>query len=94
MSGPTPTLASVRSVRDRIEAIVSREQRVAILEALGCFEPAELGGPQYRRATSPSASGAELLDAIDALDRACLKGGDAEIEATGAHLIELWRRFR
>lgn len=94
MSGPTPTLASVRSVRDRIEATVSREQRVAILEALGCFEPAEIGGSRYRRATSPSASGAELLAAIDALDRACMQGGAAEIETTGAHLIGIWRRFR
>jgi hypothetical protein len=90
----TPTRASVRSVRDRIEAVVTREQRCAILDVLGCFEPADLGGPKYRRAASPSARGAELLAAIDALDRACVQGSDADVEATGAHLIELWERLR
>jgi hypothetical protein len=86
--------ATVRSVRDRIEAVVSSERRRAILGAFECFEPVEVGVQKYRRARSPSPAGAELLAAIDALDRACVKGTDADVEATGERLIELWRRLR
>jgi hypothetical protein len=82
----------VRSVRARIDAVVSAEERREILIAVGCFEPQVAGGsPRFRRATVQTARGAELLAAIDALDRACLQGSDAEIEATGARLVEQWK---
>jgi hypothetical protein len=68
-------LPAVRSVRDRIDAVVTVEQRRAILGALGCFEPHEHDSvPRVRRAKVPrTAGGAELLAAIDALDHACLQ---------------------
>ena len=76
----------VRSVRDRIDELVDRDRRRAILVALGCFE-----GDTGRRASVPTTTaGAELLAAIDALDRACLEGSDEEIEAAGERLFELW----
>lgn len=46
-----PTLA-VKAICDRIDAVVSREQRCAILVALGCFEQAS-----FRRAKVVSARG-------------------------------------
>jgi hypothetical protein len=78
----------VRLVRDRIDPLVDRDRRRSILNALGCFE---LHGDKTRRRDVPkTADGAELLAAIDALDHACLQGGDGEIEAAGARLIALW----
>jgi hypothetical protein len=86
----------VRSVRDQIDDVVTAEQRRAILVALGCFEPPDQDTvPRLRRAKVPrTAGGAELLAAIDALDRACLRGTVAEIEAAGDRLIELWEMFK
>jgi hypothetical protein len=86
----------VRSVRDRIDDVVTPEQRRAILVALGCFEPADQDTvPRLRRAKVPKTTGgAELLTAIDALDHACLQGSDAEIDAAGERLKELWAMFR
>ena len=86
----------VKSVRDSIEAVVTPEQRRAILIALGCFEPPDQDTvPRLRRAKVPrTTGGAALLAAIDALDRACLRGSVAEIEAAGDRLIELWTMFR
>ena len=58
------TTPAVRSVRDRIDAVVTVEQRRAILGALGCFEPHEhdrVRGAKVPRTTG----GAELLAAID-----------------------------
>jgi hypothetical protein len=68
----------VRSVRDRIDAVVSAERRREILVNLGCFR------------VPPTTRGVEMLAAIEALDVACLRGSDEEIEATGARLIALW----
>jgi hypothetical protein len=89
-------LPAVRSVRDRIDAVVTVEQRRAILGALGCFEPHEHDSvPRVRRAKVPRTTrGAELLAAIDALDHACMQGSDEEVEASGARLVEHWTRFR
>ena len=89
-------LPAVRSVRDRIDAVVTVEQRRAILGALGCFEPHEHDSvPRVRRAKVPrTAGGAELLAAIDALDHACMQGSDEEVETSGARLVEHWTRFR
>jgi hypothetical protein len=86
----------VKSVRDQIDAVVSRERRREILVALGCFEPPDQDTvPRLRRAEVPrTAGGAELLAAIDALDHACLQGSDAEIDAAGERLMELWTMFR
>lgn len=84
----------VKSVRDRIDAVVSRERRREILIERGCFEPIATDRVCRRRAVPLAAGGAELLAAIDALDRACLRGSNAEIEATGDRLIELWEMFR
>jgi hypothetical protein len=82
---PSPV---VRSVRDRIDEIADRNRRRAILRALGCFEP---HGDSIRRTNAPkTAIGAEMPAAIDALDCACLRGSEEEIEATGARLIDLW----
>jgi hypothetical protein len=86
------TSEAVRSVRERIEAVASRENRVAILGDLGCLEPRERGA-QRRRAGAGAAAGDELLAAIDRLDSACLKGDDEEVEAAGAHLAALWARY-
>jgi hypothetical protein len=78
----------VMAARDRIDALVDRDRRRAILVSLGCFEPA---GDTVSRAKVPTTTaGAELLAAIDALDRACLHGSDEEIEAAGARLFQLW----
>jgi hypothetical protein len=95
MSEAMPTPA-VRSVRDRIDAVVTVEQRRAILGALGCFEPHEHDSvPRVRRAKVPrTTGGAELLAAIDALDHACMQGSDEEVETSGARLVEHWTRFR
>jgi hypothetical protein len=84
--------AVVRSVRDRIDAIVSREQRREILDERGCFEPSD--GNRRRRLVPTQAGGAELLSAIDALDRACLQGTADEIEEAGVRLMDLWEMFR
>jgi hypothetical protein len=85
--------AVVRSVRDRIDAIVSRERRREVLLERGCFEPVDAN--RLRRRLVPSgAGGAELLSAIDALDRACLRGTTDEIEEAGAQLMDLWEMFR
>jgi hypothetical protein len=86
----------VKSVRDRIEAVVTPEQRRAILIALGCFEPPDQDTvPRLRRAKVPTTSGgAELLSAIDALDRACLRDSVDEIEEAGERLTDLWTMFR
>jgi hypothetical protein len=84
----------VRSVRDRIDAVVSRERRREILLERGCFEPVDGNRLRRRRIVPLAAGGAELLEAIDALDRACLRGSDAEIEAAGERLMELWEMFR
>jgi hypothetical protein len=86
----------VKSVRDRIEAVVTPEQRRAILIALGCFKPPDQDTvPRFRRAKVPKTTGgAELLAAIDALDHACLRGTVDEIEAAGDRLMELWEMFR
>jgi hypothetical protein len=87
------TTPAVRSVRDRIDAVVTVEQRRAILGALGCFEPHEhdrVRGAKVPRTTG----GAELLAAIDALDHACMQGSDEEVETSGARLVEHWTRFR
>jgi hypothetical protein len=85
---------AVRSVRDRIDAVVTAKQRRVILSSLGCFEPKEHdSAPRSRRAKVPGTTeGADLLAAIDALDHACLQGSVEEIEATGASLVELWTR--
>ncbi|HZZ23836.1 MAG TPA: hypothetical protein VFE60_15220 [Roseiarcus sp.] len=95
MSEAMPTPA-VRSVRDRIDAAVTVEQRRAILGALGCFEPHEHDSvPRVRRAKVPrTTGGAELLAAIDALDHACMQGSEEEVEMSGARLVEHWTRFR
>jgi hypothetical protein len=86
-------LPAVRSVRDRIDAVVTVEQRRAILGALGCFEPHE--HDSVPRAKVPrTTGGAELLAAIDALDHACMQGSDEEVETSGARLVEHWTRFR
>jgi|HubBroStandDraft_6_1064221.scaffolds.fasta_scaffold786261_2 hypothetical protein len=89
-------LPAVRSVRDRIDAVVTVEQRRAILGALGCFEPHEHDSvPRVRRAKVPrTAGGAELLEAIDALDHAFLQGNAEEVEMSGARLVKHWTRFR
>jgi hypothetical protein len=89
-------LPAVRSVRDRIDAVVTVEQRRAILGALGCFEPHEHDSvPRVRRAKVPrTTGGAELLAAIDALVHACMQGSDEEVETSGARLVEHWTRFR
>jgi hypothetical protein len=84
----------VKSVRDRIDAVVSRERRREILLERGCFEPITADRVCRRRAVPLAAGGAELLSAIDDLDRACLLGSDAEIEAAGECLIELWEMLR
>jgi hypothetical protein len=87
------TSPAVRSVRRRIDAVVSREERVEILDRLGCHELTSFGS--IRRAGVPrTAQGAELLAAIDALDRACCQGGDDEVETAGDQLVELWARHR
>jgi hypothetical protein len=83
----------VKSVRDRIDAVVSRERRREILLERGCFEPVD-GNRLRRRRIVPAAGGAELLAAIDALDRACLRGAVDEIEEAGDRLIELWEMFK
>jgi hypothetical protein len=95
MSEALPTPA-VRSVRDRIDAVVTVEQRRAILGALGCFEPHEHDSvPRVRRAKVPrTTGGAELLAAIDALDHACMQGSDEEVETSSTRLVEHWTRFR
>ena len=86
----------VKSVRDSIESVVTAAQRRAILIALGCFEPPDQDTvPRLRRAKVPrTTGGAALLAAIGALDRACLRGSDAEVEEAGERLIELWEMFR
>jgi hypothetical protein len=84
----------VRSVRDRIDAVVSPERRRAILLERGCFEPVDGNRLRRRRLVPLAAGGAELLSAIDALDRACLRGTVDEIEAAGERLMELWAMFR
>jgi len=97
MSTATPdTLMAVRAVRAEIDAIVTPEQRRAILLALGCFESTDRDTvPRLRRAKSPkTAGGAEMLAAIDALDIACLRGFEPEIEEAGERLAELWEMFR
>jgi hypothetical protein len=85
-----------RSVRDRIDDVVTAEQRRAILVALGCFEPTDQDTvPRLRRAKVPKTTGgAELLAAIDALDISCLQGTADEIEAAGERLMDLWAMFR
>jgi hypothetical protein len=95
MSEALPTPA-VRSVRDRIDAVVTVEQRRAILGALGRFEPHEHDSvSRVRRAKVPrTTGGAELLAAIDALDHACMQGSDEEVETSSTRLVEHWTRFR
>jgi hypothetical protein len=92
---PVATRQAVLSVRDRIDAIITVQQRREILRALGCFEQDLDSVPKLRRAKNPTTTGGvELLAAIDALDLACLQGSDEEVEATGSRLIELWEMFR
>jgi hypothetical protein len=52
--------------------------------------PVHAAGTASARQQAAARDGAELLAAIDALDHACLQGGDGEIEAAGARLIALW----
>ena len=82
------------SVRDRIDGIVSRERRREILDERGCFEPSDGNRFRRRRLVPTQAGGAELLEAIDALDHACLHGTADDVEATGDRLMDLWEMFR
>ncbi len=84
----------VKSVRDQIDAVVSRERRREILLERGCFEPVDGNRLRRRRIVPLAAGGAELLEAIDALDRACLRGTVDEVEEAGDRLIELWEMLQ
>ena len=84
----------VKSVRDRIDAVVSRERRRGSSWSAAALETGDGHRLRRRRIVPLAAGGAELLAAIDALDRACLRDSLPEIEAAGDRLIELWTMFR
>jgi hypothetical protein len=81
----------IAGIREEINAIVTRNERVNILAHLGCTETIIETGRIQRNDVVDDRRGQALLICIDQFDRACLRGLEDQICSMGKALMNVWQ---
>jgi hypothetical protein len=93
---PTGQIAHLRA---EIKKIVNREQSVAVLSILGCYEAGreQRAGRLHKERIAKiprTEAGKRLLDAIHRFDALTINGNEKQIDKAGRMLISMWRALK